>query len=216
MATFKHYPTGERFLFIHIPRTAGRFIIMNLFNNGCLWDDLHLRKKMMYDVYEGTEIGHFHREYYEKYLKVKDIPHIAIVRNPITRFKSSSFYLKRYCGDEIERVMEDPKKFFSILDAISGDNFSRNWYRPQVEFISSETHIWKFEDGFGSDFTKWINDITKVDFTFDKDVKYPEWVIFAPDKDNKFTLTSKHISNIMDYYNEDIQQLYPELLNGNF
>tara|TARA_R100000008_G_C3568075_1_gene160335 strand:- start:195 stop:845 length:651 start_codon:yes stop_codon:yes gene_type:complete len=216
MATFKHYPTGERFLFIHIPRTAGRFIIMNLFNNGCLWDDLHLRKKMMYDVYEGTEIGHFHREYYEKYLKVKDIPHIAIVRNPITRFKSSSFYLKRYCGDEIERVMEDPKKFFSILDAISGDNFSRNWYRPQVEFISSETHIWKFEDGFGSDFTKWINDITKVDFTFDKDVKYPEWVIFAQDKDNKFTLTSKHISNIMDYYNEDIQQLYPELLNGNF
>jgi len=219
MATFKHYPTGERFLFIHIPRTAGRFIIMNLFNNGCLWDDLHLRKKMMYDVYEGTEIGHFHREYYEKYLKVKDIPHIAIVRNPITRFKSSSFYLKRYCGDEIERVMEDPKKFFSILDAISGDNFSRNWYRPQVEFISSETHIWKFEDGFDKKFSTWLSEVLETHIKIkelDSDYTYNEkgQKLFLEYKDpnyKKIESTDEIVNHVKSFYQEDYKLWYNSL-----
>ena len=34
MATFRHEPTGKRFLFIHIPRTGGRYVGGNLTMNG--------------------------------------------------------------------------------------------------------------------------------------------------------------------------------------
>ena len=208
MPTFKHLPTGKRFFFAHIPRTAGRFIIINLMTkNQCAWDDLHLGQEKMYNFHEGIEIGHFHREYYEKYLKVKDIPHFSIVRNPITRFKSASLYLNRFVGDDVEQVMEDRQSFFSTLKAMIWHYpESANWFRSQVDFVTDKTHVWKFEDGFGDNFTNWLSGIVGVDFIFDKDVQYPK----QRDEDNKFNLTSKHIDNIRDYYSEDFAEFYSD------
>ena len=206
MPTFKHLPTDKRFFFAHIPRTAGRFIIINLMSkNQCAWDDLHLGQEKMYNHHEGMEIGHFHREYYEKYLKVKDIPHFSIVRNPITRFKSASLYLNRFVGDDVEQVMEDRQSFFSTLKAMIWHYpESANWFRSQVDFVTDKTHVWKFEDGFGDNFTNWLSGIVEVDLTFDKDVQYPK----HRDEGNKFNLTSKHIDNIRDYYSEDFAEFY--------
>ena len=208
MPTFKHIPTGKRFFFAHIPRTAGRFIIINLMTkNQCAWDDLHLGQEKMYNHHEGMEIGHFHREYYEKYLKVKDIPHFSIVRNPITRFKSASLYLNRFVGDDVEQVMEDRQSFFSTLKAMIWHYpESANWFRSQVDFVTDKTHVWKFEDGFGDNFTNWLSDTVEVDLTFDKDVQYPK----QRDEGNKFNLTSKHIDNIRDYYSEDFAEFYSD------
>ena len=208
MPTFKHIPTGKRFFFAHIPRTAGRFIIINLMTkNQCAWDDLHLCQEKMYNHHEGMEIGHFHREYYEKYLKVKDIPHFSIVRNPITRFKSASLYLNRFVGDDVEQVMEDRQSFFSTLKAMIWHYpESANWFRSQVDFVTDKTHVWKFEDGFGDNFTNWLSGIVGVDFIFDKDVQYPK----QRDEANKFNLTSKHIDNIRDYYSEDFAEFYSD------
>ena len=40
MATFRHKPTGKRFLFVHIPRTGGRFVEANFLRlNEIWWDD---------------------------------------------------------------------------------------------------------------------------------------------------------------------------------
>ena len=208
MPTFKHIPTGKRFFFAHIPRTAGRFIIINLMSkNQCAWDDLHLGQEKMYNFHEGIEIGHFHREYYEKYLKVKDIPHFSIVRNPITRFKSASLYLKRFVGDDVEQVMEDRQSFFSTLKAMIWHYpESANWFRSQVDFVTDKTNVWKFEDGFGDNFTNWLSGIVGVDLTFDKEVQYPK----QRDEGNKFNLTSKHIDNIRDYYSEDFAEFYSD------
>ena len=208
MPTFKHLPTDKRFFFAHIPRTAGRFIIINLMTkNQCAWDDLHLGQEKMYNFHEGIEIGHFHREYYEKYLKVKDIPHFSIVRNPITRFKSASLYLNRFVGDDVEQVMEDRQSFFSTLKAMIWHYpESANWFRSQVDFVTDKTNVWKFEDGFGDNFTNWLSGIVGVDFIFDKDVQYPK----QRDEDNKFNLTSKHIDNIRDYYSEDFAEFYSD------
>ena len=208
MPTFKHIPTDKRFFFAHIPRTAGRFIIINLMTkNQCSWDDLHLGQEKMYNLHEGMEIGHFHREYYEKYLKVKDIPHFSIVRNPITRFKSASLYLNRFVGDDVEQVMEDRQSFFSTLKAMIWHYpESANWFRSQVDFVTDKTHVWKFEDGFGNNFTNWLSGIVGVDLTFDKEVQYPK----QRDEGNKFNLTSKHIDNIRDYYSEDFAEFYSD------
>ena len=67
MAVFKHEETGKRFLFVHIPRTAGRFVERNLEAQGWKWDD-NLNLTTMYHSFNGIEVAHFHREYYQEYL----------------------------------------------------------------------------------------------------------------------------------------------------
>jgi hypothetical protein len=49
-------------------------------------------KDNLWKSVEGIEVAHFHRELYEKYLDVKRIPHITIVRNPVDRFISCSIF----------------------------------------------------------------------------------------------------------------------------
>ena len=199
MPTYKHLPTGKRFLFIHIPRTAGRFLEENFKYNGLqveceIWNSI-----------DGIEVAHFHRELYEKYLDVKGIPHITIVRNPIDRFFSASIFLKRIYG-ECQEEMEDVMMFYSMLD-----NFPLsqgiNWFRSQLDFISEETNVWKFEDGFGIDFNNWMSQILGVEFQV-KDVPYKE---LTTNESNKLERSAKLIDNITSLYRKDIEQLYPKL-----
>ena len=128
---------------MHIPRTAGRFLEENFKENG-----FELEQDDIWKSVDGIELAHFHRELYEKYLDVEGIPHISIIRNPINRFFGASSWLKRMYGEDIQEAMEDPMMFSMMLD-----NFplaeAVNWYRPQVDFISDKTHLWRFEDGFG-------------------------------------------------------------------
>ena len=199
MPTFKHEPTGKRFFFIHIPRTAGRFIEENLLVNGWKIEQDNLWKSV-----EGIEVAHFHRELYEKYLDVKGIPHITIVRNPIDRFFSASIFLKRIYG-ECQEEMEDAMMFYSMLD-----NFPLsegiNWFRSQLDFISEKTNVWRFEDGFGIDFNKWMSQILGVEFQV-KDVPYKE---LTTNESNKLERSAKLLHNVGNLYRKDIEQLYSQ------
>ena len=199
MPTYKHLPTGNRFLFIHNPRTSGRFLEDNFKYNG-FQDEYEI-----WNSIDGIEVAHFHRELYEKYLDVKRIPHITIVRNPIDRFFSASIFLKRIYG-ECQEEMEDVMMFYSMLD-----NFPLsqgiNWFRSQLDFISEETNVWKFEDGFGIDFNNWMSQILGVEFQV-KDVPYKE---LTTNESNKLERSAKLIDNITSLYRKDIEQLYPKL-----
>ena len=200
MPVYNHKELDSRFLFVHIPRTAGRFFQSNLEEN-----NFKLEHNANGSV-DGIEVLHFHRELYEKYLNVSDIPHISIIRNPVDRFLGASIFLKRMYGDDIQELMEDGTYFFSMLD-----NFplteSVNWYRSQVDFISNKTHIWKYENGFGEDFSKWVSDILNVPFHV-YDVPYKK---LSYDESNKLQKTDKLIDNIRKLYRNDFEQLYPEL-----
>ena len=112
----------KRFHFIHIPRTAGRFVESVIEdNNFKLENDLS-------DEIEGVERLHLHRDLYEKYLDIEGITNIAIIRNPIDRFFSCSIFLKRMYGNDIQEAMEDPIMFSMMLK-----NFpltqAVNWFR---------------------------------------------------------------------------------------
>ena len=206
MATFKHIPTGKRFLFVHIPRTAGRFFEQNLMRgNDFVWDD-DVEIDRQYKSIDGVELAHFHREYYEKYLDVKDIPHFSIVRNPIDRFISASIYIKRFCGDKAQEGVEDKNSFLYVLKSIPHRQ-SINWYRPQIDFLRSDTHVWKFEDGFGDDFVSWLSGIVGIDLEFTDDVEYA----VASDEGNKLEKTPQLIDTLIHFYKQDIEQFYPEL-----
>ena len=86
MPTYHHRETGKRFLFVHIPRTAGRFIQENIRLNG------YEPEQIIWEPIEGVEISHLHRELYEKYLEVEYLEQIAIVRDPVERYLSLKSY----------------------------------------------------------------------------------------------------------------------------
>ena len=206
MPTFNH-SSGKRIFFAHIPRTAGRVVEANLSQNDFKWDDVHLDNgKGIMSIVNGFEIAHYHRDHYLKYLDVKDIPHFSIVRNPIDRFISASIYLKRFCGEDVQKGVEDRRAFLHVLKSIPYRQ-SINWFRPQIDFLRSDTHIWKFEDGFGEDFVSWLSGIVGIDLEFTDEVQYA----VAPDEGNKLEKTSQLIDTLTHFYKQDIEQFYPEL-----
>ena len=207
MSTFRHEPSGKRFLFVHIPRTAGRFFEQNLLNaNNFVWDD-KVDIDRQYKSIDGVELAHFHREYYEKYLDVEGIPHITVVRNPIDRFISCSIFLSELYGDNLEELLEDPMMFSSMLQNFPSTE-SVNWFRPQVDFISDKTHIWKFEDMFEDEFGEWLSEIVGVDIKMRKDMPVEK---LPTDESKKVKRSAKLIDNIKSLYRKDIEQFYPEL-----
>ena len=191
----------KRFLFVHIPRTAGRFLEENFVENG------FESEQILWKSVEGIEVAHFHNELYLKYFDdLGSIPHFTIVRNPIDRFMSCSIFLTRMYGEDIQEAMEDPVMFHSMLE-----NFpltqAVNWFRPQMDFITDDTNIWKFEDGFGSDFDEWLSEVLGVEYKT-KNVTYDK---LDTDETKKVEKSAKLVNNITSLYRQDIEQLYPEL-----
>ena len=201
--TIRNFPDPEKkFLFIHIPRTAGRFFTENIKLN-----NFELESQFIWKSVDGIEPAHFHKELYENHFDVSDIPHIAVVRNPIDRFISTSIFLTRMYGDDIQEVMEDPMMFGMMLE-----NFplteGANWFRPQMDFITSDTNLWKFEDGFYDDFDVWMSDILKIPFKT-KNVEYKK---LETDETDKLKRTDKLVDNIRQFCMKDIETFYPELI----
>ena len=196
------YPNPtKRFLFVHIPRTAGRFLEENFKENG------FEAEQILWKSVDGIEVAHFHNELYLKHFDdLGSIPHFTIVRNPVDRFMSCSIFLTRMYGDDIQEAMEDPMMFGSMLQ-----NFpltqAVNWFRPQIDFLTDDTNIWKFEDGFGSDFDEWMSEILGVEYTT-KDVPYEK---LAYGETKKLEKTDKLVNNIISLYRKDYEYLYPEL-----
>ena len=211
MPTFTHKPTGKRLFFAHIPRTAGRYVEANLlWKNDCDWDEIDLDTGLgVMTMMHGAEIAHWHKEIYEEHLDVKDIPNFSIIRNPFDKFISGSVYLKRLYGNDCQELFEDENLFFSMLANIPtlDPNFSANWFKSQVDFMTDRTHIWKYEDGMGENFVSWLSGIMGVDLEFDEDIEYPK----SRDEGNKLKKTPKLIHNLRQLYRKDIELYYPEL-----
>ena len=208
MATYKH-SSGNRFLFVHIPRTGGRFIEVNLEKNG--WEvepiDQYGIPHYQHSFIEDCEIAHFHRDLYEKYCDIEGIEQIAVVRNPIDKFFSASTYLITLYGKEILEILEDYDEMVSIIKNFPMPE-TLSWWRPQVDFVTDTTHIWKFEDGLGADFGNWLGEKLGVPFEIDK---YANYAMNRYEGSFKLDRTPKLIDNICKFWREDIEQFYPEL-----
>jgi len=208
MATYKH-TSGKRFLFVHIPRTGGRFIEVNLEKNG--WEvepiDQYGIPHYQHSFIEDCEIAHFHRDLYEKYCDIEGIEQIAVVRNPVDKFFSASTYLITVYGKEVQEKLEDYDEMVSIIENFPMSE-TLSWWRPQVDFVTDTTHIWKFENGLGTDFGDWMSEKLGVPFEIDK---YANYAMNRYEGSFKLDRTPKLIDNITKFWREDIEQFYPEL-----
>jgi len=200
MPIIHHKETGNKFFFIHIPRTAGRFLVENLGSHGCeivhpfIDSPISLTSPHVKQTIEGIEMMHAHQSIYNKWNKVKDISHFTIVRNPIDRFFSAS------SRPDLNLSLSYIEDWNNFNKEFSKKHY-RNWFRPQHEFVSSETKIWKYENGFGKDFCNWISDITSFLFTV-KSSHYQKIETKA-----KFKKTKALIDNIKKFYRKDFQLL---------
>ena len=207
MATYKH-KSGKRFLFVHIPRTGGRFIEVNLEKNG--WEvepiDYYGIPHYQQSFIDDCEIAHFHRELYEKHCEIEGLEQIAVIRNPIDKFFSASTYLVTVYGQEVKERLDDYDEMVSIIKNFPQSE-TLSWWKPQVEFLTEKTHLWKFEKGLGTDFGDWVSEKLGVPFEIDPYVNYAtnDYEGFKLDKSDKL------IQNIKKFCSEDIEQLYPEL-----
>ena len=186
MPTYRHKNTGKRFFFIHIPRTAGRFLQENFKLNE------FEPEQIVWKWIDGIEIAHFHRELYQKHLNIKDIKHVTIVRDPLQRYLS----LKTHNYPD-----------------------SENWLRPQVDYVTEETNIWKFEDGFDEKFSTWLSDVLETHIKIqelDSDHTYNDKVqrLFLEYKHpnyKKIESTDEIVNHVKSFYQEDYKLWYNSL-----
>jgi len=160
MSIFKK--NDNSFYFIHIPRTGGRYL-RSLFKDSEIVE-CNYKSQSHYD---GIDSFHLNYPLYEKYLDVKNIPHITIVRDPFYKFSSCMNVIMN------SREVPYPDNFLSsyelFLNYINNqlNNLSKhnNWFLPQYKFISPKTKIWKYEWGFDNDFKEWLYKITNINLT---------------------------------------------------
>jgi len=171
-----------------------------------------------FDQEDGDDIvtSHYHRELYEKHLNVKDIPHITVIRNPVDRFFGSSFLLKRKYGENINYILEDIDDCFMILDNFWVGNSldgvlstepvknKTRYFKPQLDYISPHTNIWKYEDGFGKNFGNWMSGILNIDFKINE-VSYPK---LKTNENDKVIRNDRIVDNVMIYYQNDMEKFY--------
>lgn len=212
---------GVSVCFVHIPRNGGRYIQKLLKTNS-----FRMSKKTIEMQKQGF---HLDQEYMHlTYDKVFDVhpeavasKKVVIVRNPIDKFKSavnSEWSMKLYFGGyEKFLEMNDPvifdhtmrKKRYSLRTkgrtfAFKGlANTFTNWFRPQHEFFDEDFCVWKFENGFGKEFSTFLHDEVGLDVDINKIV---ESTYSLKDYDNKidgFVLSEKIKENILNFYRTD-------------
>ena len=153
----------------------------------------------LWTLIEGVEFSHTHYPIYRRWKSIKDIPSITVVRNPIDRFFSASGGME----EGLQSSLENWTEFNNILQKYKHTKpraLIYNWWRPQYEFISPHTKIWKYEDGFGKDFCKWIKDILPIEFSLTTQ-KYEKYTYDM----SKLIKTQPLIDNIKKFYHQDFK-----------
>jgi hypothetical protein len=176
MPIFNHKTKG-RVLFIHIPKAAGSSIEKWLKDAGYELDKIN--------HWSGHNHQHAPREVYETWGNFDY--KFTIVRNPMDRFISALGFRTIQKGDANRIACDVLKKYKKGILTLDWGNH----LQPQVDFLSDDVEIFKFEEDFFPQLSK-ILDIPEP---------FPH--------ENK-TRTEVSISDLSEEARQEIQQLYTE------
>jgi len=188
---------------IHIPRTGGRFVtqtfVQNDFSVSAVTDNWE-------EFICGIHPMHLHYPLYEYLSEVEESEQFAVVRDPVSRFKSqlSMLTILRSYDEEFLESLDDIDNLMQFIQIESlTQHYHNNWFRRQVEYINPKVKVWKFEDGLCGTFRKWINDNYEVELA-DQSYSYygDEKAELHPERKN-FSLSKKLESNIKQIYIDD-------------
>lgn len=199
---------NEKFYYVHIPRTAGRYIReLFLFNNYTAeYDDVFGSY-----LVNGLIASHVHFPFYNYYMNADNYKNFTIVRNPIDRIWSAldiTYKRKKspHIKDTFLKDLEDKSFFFDYIDyERSHESYHNNWFRPQLDFVSHKTLIYKYEMGIDKRFVFWINKTLNLNLDYLQEKRYPRMneESLYPQKNQ---ITRKIKRNIKDYYVEDFRK----------
>ena len=136
------------------------------------------------------------------------IPHVSVIRDPVDRFFSASIYLTQAYGPNIQESAEDESQLYAMIRDLPMVE-ALGWFRQQIDYLSDKTNIWRYENGLGRRFSKWLSGIVGMDIKMNAFLKYP---MNIRERTSQLDRTDKLVDNIKKMYNEDIEQLYPQLL----
>ena len=196
---------NDRLFHIHIPRTAGRFI-RQLFRV----NNYDIKHSDFNELYKEIEVPHLHYPLYNEYLKVDNLPHFTVVRNPFDRFKSQIKALPEHLEETFFSIknQDDFNKFLNEI--VPEENPLSNWFTPQDKFISDKTYIWKFENGFGDNFIKWLSD----NFDIEIKIMVSKEDILKAEFDYEYidmTIVDGYKKYIDEYYQNEYESLGYEI-----
>jgi len=187
--------------FIHIPRTAGRYLRELFVKNKYIVNHCNFA-----EFFYGKEIPHLQYPFYSKFTHYGKINQFTIVRNPIDRFISMFCANLIRCNITLNKKMLNNKflLFKYLEDNINNINFSTNWFLPQHHFINHNCKIWKLEDGLDNKFYKWMKSNFKIEFKIKNISEYPK---DKYDFYKKIKLNKKTKEFIKEFYKYDYKLL---------
>jgi hypothetical protein len=135
---------GIKVLFIHIPKTGGTTFTDMMTDLG--WEpSFYIRGKSLSELtHLKTTPQHYHARLLKRSLNLEEFDlQLAIIRHPFERMKSEFYWQNR----KTKGHLQDPEDWLKTTI----DNYKNNKYiydnhiRPQKQFITPETEIFKIE-----------------------------------------------------------------------
>ena len=183
----------NRVIYIHIPRTGGRYVTAYFKN--------HHITESNYDTFidDHFEQAHAKIDYYKKY----NYKNFTVVRNPFNKFISSLKRCLPYCNlslDTFESV-KDYDTFLKYLNIMKNTKTLGQFFEKQIDFINKDTYIWKLEQGLDNNFLQWLKD----KFNLNTSIRDPKYKAQTNDF-NEVKVSDKTEDYIKKYYEEDYKK----------
>jgi len=183
----------NRVIYIHIPRTGGRYVTAYFKNHHITESDYNTF------IDDHFEQAHAKIDYYKDY----NYKNFTVVRKPFDRFKSLLKRCLPYCNLSLNTFesVKDYNTFLKYLNIMKNTKTLGQFFEKQINFINKDTYIWKLEDGLGDTFLRWL----KVNFDLNTNIRDPKYLAQSNDF-NKVKVSDKIEGFIKKYYEEDYKR----------
>lgn len=209
--------TRRKFIFIHIPKTAGTSLRKALTHNGNIFRKIRNRISPPKKIFDPKTkhltymefLDLFSHDFPKKNFLIEDYKIIAFVRNPKTRFESLHRYLLEYHREKYPLVPENINNF---VDQFSDGSFEYigkiRSLKTQYSFIEGVPEERLFVGRFENIEDDW-NKLCRI-FKLESKLGNHNRTL-SPVSRPKYEISDQSISKIREIFSVDFEKFYYEL-----